>query len=377
MHFILPDGHPLGDHYDVVACIGCGFAFADTASSQADYDRYYADSSRYADARTSTGAGAQDWDAERLERTASTIAEYLPDRRARVVDVGCANGGLLRAFGQLGFERLEGIDPARACVAATAAVPNATARVGSLFQLPEESRGADCAILSHVLEHVRDVTPAVATLRSAVRENGIAYVEVPDATRYGECLVAPFQDFNVEHINHFSPVSLANVLRRGGFAVEAVGQKTIEASRGVPYPAVWAIARAAPSGAGRAALVYDNALAPAIAEYIAASSDAIARLDRYLETALAGVPEVIVWGTGQTTLTLLTHTRLGGARVGAFTDSNPLYHGRRLAGRPVVPPEAVGAIDAPILIGSLIHGRAIADRIHELALPNRVIALAA
>ena len=373
--FILPDGHPLVDRYHVVNCLSCGFVFADTASSQSDYDAYYADSSKYSDARTSTGAGVQDWDDGRLELTARTVGRYLTDRSARIVDVGCANGGLLRWFGRLGFDRLEGIDPSPACVAATAAVPTVTARIGSLFHLPPATERADCVILSHVLEHVRDVTSAVGILRDILRDDGLAYVEVPDATRYGDCLVAPFQDFNVEHINHFSPTSLGNVLRRGGFVVEAIGQKTIEASRGVPYPAVWAIARAAPAVDAQEPLEHDTLLGSTIADYISASRALIELLDEQLDRALRGVREIIVWGTGQTMLTLLTNTRLGGASIAAFTDSNPLYHGRRLAGRPVVPPENLGALDAPILIGSLIHRGAIADRIRELALPNRVILL--
>jgi SAM-dependent methyltransferase len=377
MRFILPDGHPLADHYDVVACERCGFVYADTPSSQSDYDAYYADSSKYSDARTSTGAGAQDWDDNRLEATARLVADHLPHEEARIVDIGCANGGLLRWFARLGYRHLAGVDPSPACVAATSDLPNARAFVGSLFRLPSGTGGADCVVLSHVLEHVRDVKGAVALLRTAVRDDGLAYVEVPDATRYHECLVAPFQDFNVEHINHFSPVSLSNALRRGGFVVEATGQKTIEASKGVPYPAVWAIARAGsrPGSGSDTALDRDHALVPATARYIAASRELVSGLDRYLDRALTGVREVIVWGTGQTTLTLLTSTRLGGASIGAFTDSNPLYHGRRLAGRPVVPPEDVAALGSPILIGSLIHRRAIADRIRELALPNRVIAL--
>lgn len=375
MRFILPDGHPLVDGYDIVTCTGCGFVFADTRSTQADYDRYYADSSKYSDQRTSTGAGVQEWDDDRLAATARAVASHLPDRRARIVDIGCANGGLLRWFERMGYERLEGIDPSPACVAATGNVPNASAHVGSLFELPAVARDADCVILSHVLEHVRDVGEAVGVLRRTVRANGLVYVEVPDATRYGDCLVAPFQDFNVEHINHFSPTSLTNVLQRGGFTVESVGQKTIEASKGVPYPAVWAIARATTRAGNPASLEFDRNLGSAMARYIAASREMVADLDRYLDHALAGVDEVVVWGTGQTTLTLLTHTRLGGATIDAFTDSNPVYHGRRLAGRPVVAPEDLGRFGAPILIGSLIHQRAITDRIRELALPNRVIAL--
>jgi hypothetical protein len=229
-------------------------------------------------------------------------------------------------------------------------------------------------ILSHVLEHVRDVPGAVANVRGVLSPDGIAYVEVPDATRYAECLAAPFQDFNVEHINHFSPSSLANVLRRAAFELVALGQKTIEASPGIPYPAVWAIARVATARPERA-IERDETLIPAIRDYVARSMEEIGVYESYLDRVLADVPDIVVWGTGQTTLTLLSNTRVGGSHVAAFTDSNPLYHGRRLAGRPVVAPEDVGMIDAPILVGSIIHRRAITERIDELCLPNPVITL--
>ena len=374
MRFFLPDDHPLTDGYDVVACVTCGGVYADTPSSQADYDRYYADSSRYSDPRTGTGAGVQAWDDARLETTARVVADFLPDRTTRVVDIGCANGGLLRWFARLGFDDLLGVDPSPACVAAAAEIPGVEARRGTIFGLPVAPASVGCVMLSHVLEHVRDVGAAVAGIRNIVSTNGTAYVEVPDATRYAECLAAAFQDFNVEHINHFSPTSLANVLRRGGFEVEHVGQKTIEASPGVPYPAVWAIARAAVPQS-TPVVERDDALAWCIRDYVDRSAEAIAAYDAFLDRALADVPEIVVWGTGQTTLTLLSSTRVGGARVVAFTDSNPLYHGRRLAGRPVLPPEDVATIDAPILVGSIIHRRAITDRIRELGLPNPVVTL--
>ena len=369
MRFTLPDGHPLPARYDVVGCVRCGFVYADTPSSQGDYDRYYASSSKYADARTSTGGGEQEWDDRRLEETARAVAEHLPDRHALIADIGCANGGLLKWLARLGYDRLVGVDPSPSCVAALSQHPGVGGAPGTLFDLPAEVAGADCVILSHVLEHVRDVQRAVSLLRGILGEGAIAYVEVPDATRYAECLAAPFQDFNVEHINHFSPISLGNAMRRGGFAVERVERKTIEASPGVPYPAVWTVARAVPPN-GKTDARYDDELLPSIREYIAASAAKVAGLDAHLDRELAAVPEVVVWGTGQTTLTLLSSTRLGGARVVAFTDSNPLYHGRRLSGVPVVPPDELHGIDVPIVVGSIIHHSAIVARIRELGLGN-------
>jgi FlaA1/EpsC-like NDP-sugar epimerase len=119
----------------------------------------------------------------------------------------------------------------------------------------------------------------------------------------------------------------------------------------------------------------DFTLRRAMSDYIMRSREQIARLDRNLDAALRGVREIVIWGAGQTTLTLLAHTQLGGARPIALADSNPRYHGRRLGGVPVVPPEHLASLDVPVLIGTLIHHVAIAQRIREMGLPNRVVRL--
>ena len=56
--FVLPQGHPLPKEYDVVYCENCSFAYADTPARQVDYDRYYADFSKYEDNQTGTGGGS-------------------------------------------------------------------------------------------------------------------------------------------------------------------------------------------------------------------------------------------------------------------------------------------------------------------------------
>jgi len=372
MVFLLPDDHPLADRYGIVRCSACGFVYADTASTQADYDRYYAELSKYSDTATGTGAGHQDWDRARLKDTAAFVAESLGDRASRVVDIGCANGGLLAEFLDLGFQRLVGVDPSAACAASATAIPGVSGYIGSIFDLPDEVHDVDCVVLSHVLEHVRDVPEALRILRRVLRPGGIAYVEVPDATRYAQFLIAPFQDFNVEHINHFSALSLANALRRAGFAVERTRGKAISASATATYPAVGVIARAVDDGSH--ALERDAPLGDAIIEYIDRSREALGVVQAHLDRALADVSEIVIWGTGQTTLTVLSNVRLS-PRVVALTDSNTRYHGRRLGGIPIVPPEQLGEFDVPIVVGSLISHLAIEHRIRQLGLPNRTIRL--
>src|SRR5665213_2520203 len=96
--FYLPDGHPLAAGYDVVACQECGFVFADTVIDQTAYDLFYAKRSKYEDSRTSTGSGVSDWDARRLREVADAVAGQAGSTDARILDLGCANGGLLAAL---------------------------------------------------------------------------------------------------------------------------------------------------------------------------------------------------------------------------------------------------------------------------------------
>ena len=225
--FVLPEDHPLRNGYKVVCCGRCGFVYASTPANQADYDAFYAQFSKYEDNTTSTGSGVTPWDAERLEGTASDIARFVPDRAARIVDIGCANGGLLAALKARGYENLCGIDPSPRCARYVHDQLGIEAYAGWLTRLPEEVGAVDAVLLSHVMEHVLELRPALEAVRAVMKPGAILYVEVPDATRYAEFLFAPFQDFNTEHINHFSRDSLANLLRACGLEPAEAGRRML------------------------------------------------------------------------------------------------------------------------------------------------------
>jgi SAM-dependent methyltransferase len=334
--------------------------YADTSAAQATYDRYYADASKY----SGVGTGISETDAGRFADLASELGRHF-DQLARIADVGCGNGGLVRALQSIGFANAIGIDPSRDC----AALLGASGRVGSLWDLSAVAGRVDCLVLSHVLEHVRDVRRAVEAMAAAAPA---VYIEVPDARRYVECLVAPYQDLNVEHINHFSLVSLTNALASGGFRVTASGHKTIESSPGMPYPAVWAIGRI--DGPDRG-FVVDRDTARVIRDYLARSRAELDRVDARLRRSLRPGDDIVIWGTGQTVLTTWPETVLRECHVHAFIDSSPLYRGRALSGIRVVEPAALPRYPHPVVIGSVIHEAAIRAQIAALGVPNTLISL--
>lgn len=372
--FVLPEGHPLSQGYEVVSCNGCGMVFADTHVDQAVYDRYYAALSKYEDPSLSSGGGLTPWDAARLDVMAACVARHLPGKDARIVDVGCANGGFINALRNLGYTRACGIDPSPSCVRFIRESLHAEAWVGFVDQVPEGAGPFDGVVFSHVLEHLPHPSAALSMARQHLAPGGLVYVEVPDGARYKNFLTAPFQEFNTEHINHFSQTTLRTLLEREGFAVVECGQKELESAPGMPYPAIYGICREAMG------LIYevskDEAVEGLMAAYIQASTRIMRAMDQAIREALDASPRLIVWGTGQLAMKLMAETALSHADIVSFIDGNPVNQSRRIRGISVIHPEALDDRTTPILISSTIHEEEIGLAIRKRwGLPNPLIRL--
>lgn len=371
--FVLPSGHPLDPIVRVVACRKCGFCFNDTPCTREDYDRYYREISKYADPRLSSGAGGSAEDKQRLDETAKQVKEFAGEAEGAILDIGCGGGGLIDSLAAYGWRTLVGMDPALAC-AAEVCRRGHRGVVGTLDDHPlGAERGFDGVILCHVLEHVRDIAAALAVISRLVNRGGWLYVEVPDAARYGDCLIAPFQDFNLEHINHFSAASLRSLLQSYGWKVVAEGAKTLPLANGRKYPAVFAFARPANPSVAAA----NSSTRDALVSYVEQSAAAMESIKRIISAQVFG-KRVAVWGAGQLTMRLLGETALGDADIVAFVDSNPVHHGRCLAGRAIRPPADLRrhlAPNDPIVIGSLVNLESIEASIRDHGLANPLIRL--
>ena len=220
------------------------------------------------------------------------------------------------------------------------------------------------------MEHVCDLVSAMRKLRDLLNPDGWVYVEVPDAMRYTEHLVAPYQDINTEHINHFSRSSQENLLSQSGCSPVEGGQKEIFSAVGMPYPATYVFARLSPDSKP---ITRDPLLRPALETYLSASNHLLKRIDKTIQNIIATHPSLIVWGTGQLTLRLLAETCLKDAQIDAFVDSNPVNQGRKLRGVKILRPKDLVPGQTPILISSMINSRAIHDTIRSLDLGNPTV----
>lgn len=364
-HFAIIEGISIVGGYTVVACDRCGMVFADDIPTQAAFDHYYADASKY-EYPQRQGA-ASPYDMARFTEIADLFAAELPDRGLRILDIGCSTGGLLVELQRRGYTRLTGIDPSVECVRLAHDRYGLDVRCGTIESLEAWGEQYDCIILSGVLEHIRDVRHALAVLRSRLSPQGSLFVEVPDARGFDRFADAPFQAFSTEHVNFFTAQSLAYTLTRVGFDVRMDEQNAREQTAMVTMANVSMLAvksettpQPIPDRTGRHAMT----------RYLAQSVEQERPVRLRVEALADSRVPFVVWGTGTYTLHLLATTRLVEANILAFMDANPRYQGHELCGRKIVSPETAWPADVPILIASVPFEAEIRAEITAQARPN-------
>lgn len=362
-------GSRLMDGYDVMVCKHCGAGFADDIPPQTVFDSWYRDLSKYED--SGIGSGPQPVE-QRFRDIAGLIGDFIPSKDARVLEIGCASGGLLAALHDLGFTMLLGCDPSPQCVRAAQQFYGIPGFAATVFTVPRPEQPYDFLILTGVLEHIPDLERTVAQLDRLLRSGGRVYLEVPDASRYEPLQDAPFQEFSIEHINFFSRLSLTNLMRTRGFSVVETGL-TVRPLHEVFCPCTYGVFEK--TGAP-ASIEFDLDTESGLRHYIAGCRDEDARIRRVIRDAVQPGHQMIVWGTGTHTMRLLATGGLDAARVSAFVDSNPKYRNQRLGGVPVVGPQELRDRTEPILISSRSSQREIHRQITgTLGLSNPVILL--
>jgi 2-polyprenyl-3-methyl-5-hydroxy-6-metoxy-1,4-benzoquinol methylase len=350
----------IGNGYDVVACNGCGMCFATGLPDQQRFAQYYADSSKYD--LSAEGAQLSARDLQRYADQAEFVAAHVVDRTVPVLDVGTATGAFLHALREQGFERPYGVDPSPDAVRVARDELGLEVAVGGLDAA--EAWGHKFGLVSYVavLEHVVEPREQLRAVSRLLRREGLVFVSVPDAGSFKDHVDAPYQQFSVEHINYFTRRGLANVMGAEGYSLVAERIVVLPQSTDGDTAALEAVYR------------WDGVVHPPqpdhsgvedVRDYIRRSGRKEAPLLEHIARLASSGERIYVWGTGTHTLHLLQTSRLGDCRIEAFLDSNPHYAGVTLAGRPVVAPSELQAVDAPILVSSAVSQSGIAAAARE------------
>ncbi len=203
--------------FDVVSCSLCGFVYARQALDEDFLSRLYRQVIDPELARHAACSPA--WVAHQIDLAAALLRRVENRAVVRFLDYGCGEGTIPRAIRgpriqAMGFEPYVAAD-------------------GVLSSLEEVQNAApfDALLLSDVLEHVSDPRSLLRRCRDLLATDGWMVVSVPlfgrarlrailDDLRSGRAVTPELNPW--EHLNYFSPESLARMVGSEGLRVEPV-----------------------------------------------------------------------------------------------------------------------------------------------------------
>lgn len=363
---------PQLDGYDVALCNTCGATYADSIPQQTWFDAYYREISRYSN-RERQGEESES-DSARFRDIAQCISRHFPDRESRILEIGCATGGLLRRLKDLGYMCLLGMDKSRSSAEIADTLHGIRVVDLSLSEIASREGAVNLLIQVGVLEHICDLDTTLTGMRGVISPGGSTYVEVPDVEGFADYPGAPFQQFSVEHINFFSMRSLIALMARHGFSAADVTRTARNHTRNTRMPVVYGFFHRVEECS--ADVSFDASSVMAIRRYIDQSKRVEDGIRRVVDSLAASKQPVLVWGVGTQTLHLMATQAFAGLDIFAFVDSNPAFQGQQLHGKPVLSPAELRSYSHPILISSQVFQSEISDQIkHQLGLPNEVVTL--
>ncbi|MEW6087958.1 MAG: class I SAM-dependent methyltransferase [bacterium] len=355
------------ENYDVAVCKDCGFGYADNIPSQADFNNYYAVMSKY-EFNYKDGIVSNDY-IDHYTKIVNFLIPHIKDKNARILDIGCSTGGLLSIFKLNGYSNLSGIDPSPSCVRSAKELYDIEASVSDISNFNTSGK-YDLIILSAVLEHLVDFNDSMQKIRALLKDNGLLFIEVPDAERFYLYISAPFQQFSIEHINYFSQYSLKKFLSNFSFKIIEIKQNESKINLTVE-PDIFVLSEKINNGKNKAGR--DSISEVNIKKYINQSSNIDLEIRGIINEKLLNKSKIIVWGVGTHTQRLIG-SGLELSKILFFVDSNVRYIGKKLKGIEIKSPGDIQEENAPILISTFSYQQEIEHQIREvLKLKNEII----
>lgn len=355
----------LPEHYDVVVCDKCGFAFSSMQANQDDYNKYYANCNSYAYAEN---LRIEDNLAEpRLVRIVDIIQENYPFD-ASIIDIGCGGGELLQIMSKRGFSNICGLDPSDESINKLNE-NNIKGYLGNIFSAEKLDIGKfDVVVSTAVVEHVYDLEGYIIKLSSLVRPGGSIVLNAPAVESFDEYILPVANYFNQEHINYFSAKTLDNLM--GCYLYLRENEDPYVDNFGELQLCV-----SYKNASDKRQLVYDKSSKEHICSYLAKYSEMRQNCENTINELILARENIVIWGTGSYTKQLLASFPELKDICTFFIDNNKMKQGTSLCEREIKPAEALNSVgqDTAILICSMKNGKDIEKQIRELGLKNKTV----
>lgn len=323
-------------------CAECGMVLQDPVVPHSVMSRWYSLMGNYANPSRDGCPASSKIDA--VNRQLEYLRRFTA-QTGRAFQVGCSDGYTLSRIRQEGWE-VSGVDPSEKATALARSLYGLEIHVG-FFETYETNHldKYDLIILTHVLEHLYDPISALDKCRRMLAPGGLILVEVP-ALVYPDQWSISF--FTFEHLNYFSPSTLANSLNMSGLEIcadiEVIGGQT-------DYPVMLCVAKVRKtSHLGRVDTVYSESSRDCM-KFMTRISKMWYDIDAHLITSLRRVSRTVIWAAGIHTSQLLAHTNLENyTTIVGIVDSDSQKWGLKLGAYTVTEPNSIDFADPSLAI---------------------------
>jgi 2-polyprenyl-3-methyl-5-hydroxy-6-metoxy-1,4-benzoquinol methylase len=199
-------------------CGGCGFVFVNPQPTNEALGQIYG--KRDTDELVRLYSRIQNADVEwQQDRILDLLDRYRP-KRGRLLDFGCGAGYFAQRAAQRGW-KATGLELGPWCREAAAHRGFDDVVIGSLAEGVFPPASFDVVTANQVLEHLPEPRRDLARIAEVIRPGGLFYANVPNYRCLSIVLGRDDFEHNTppQHLNYFTPASLAKLARDAGLRV--------------------------------------------------------------------------------------------------------------------------------------------------------------
>ena len=216
------------DHMQLVRCAQCDLIYVSPTFDEQHYKSVYA-SAEYQEIVRDLGINSHEYRVQRFgtERV-GMMARHLSSSSPRYLDVGCSTGFVVEAARDRGWDAL-GIDlnPSAVEFGLTRGL---NLRAVALEEAGFPAGSFDAVSLFDVLEHLLDPVRTLRVCARLLKPGGIVFLYVPNYDSASRLLMGKEAHFiwPTHHLNYYTPVTIADLVRREGFETEYVATEGLD-----------------------------------------------------------------------------------------------------------------------------------------------------
>lgn len=206
------------EEFTIVKCEKCGLMFVNPRPSAYEISNYYKSENYISHSTKHTGWLGKIYTVVRRknhEKKYALIESYK--KPGSIIDIGCATGEFLDFFKTKGW-KVTGVEPDKDARKFAANTYHLKVFDEKNIQDIKE-RTYDVVTMWHVLEHVHDINERVFQLNRMLKEDGIAFIAVPNPQSKDAAIYKTFwAGYDLpRHLFHFSFKTITDLFEKHGF----------------------------------------------------------------------------------------------------------------------------------------------------------------